>query len=568
MAVGDGAASNDAPWVYLGKDVHTRRRLEAGHGPRRRVGQEVADAVRELRQPFLDFVADIGVAERGRLAWWGTTLSWKVWSASDLFLLTVYLRVAERLVTDAIDRGTPLRVVVEDPWLLRQLAAHLRGRPVSIDAMPLWRLKVTAGTMGLLRRLSWLLVTLGARRRQHRASASNPAATSGDVAIYSMPLDRCLMANGAWRDPFLADLDAFLRADGFAVRRFSPPESVGFESEIAERHAYFHPWLLRARAGAIVRSLVAWWSPRGPWPTVGGLDVRFLAAREWWTDVARANWCRYRLFLECARAFFASASWSWAVYPFENHPWEKMLVAAAREHGVRTVAVQHSTLSVNYLAYFLGRGEAEVMPVADAILASGEYARRVMDGGGYPAGRVVLAGSLRYQHLASVATIGPASDVLVALPIDRPMAEHLIAALGEAFPDGGRANGVRFHVRAHPSTPVDLHALGLEAGRSTGDLGEAFRQCGSAIFVGTTLGPEAAACGLRALRFRPELLVDVDVAEAVGDALPSCSEGNLRAAVLDLVAAPPPAIDRAALLTMLFAPVDVGALKSVFGRTS
>lgn len=528
----------------------------------------MADAVRRLRQPFLDFVAEIGIAERGALDWWATTMSWKVWSASDLFLLVAYLQVGERLAVDAVDRGAALTIVVEDPWLLAQLASQLRGRPVRVDTAPLWRHKVTCATLGLLRRLSWLRVTLHARRCQRRASATVPPPSPGDVAMYSVPLDRCIQPNGTWRDPFLADLDLVLQAQGWNVRRFSPPETVGFESAVAERHTYFHPLIAYASNRAIARSLAAWWAPRGSWPSVAGLNVARLAEREWWTDVARANWCRYRLFLECARAFFGAHAWACAVYPLENHPWEKMLVAAAREAGVRTVAVQHSTLSLNYLSYFLGRGEAEVMPVADAILASGEYARGVLADGGYPPGRVVLTGSLRYQHLAPAAAVGPATDVLVALPIDRPMAEHLIAALGAAFPDGGAANGVRFHVRAHPSTPVDLQVLGLQAERSTGDLAEAFRRCGSVIFVGTTLGPEAAASGLRALRFRPELLIDVDVAEAVGDALPSCSDADVRAALLALVAGPPPSIDREALLRMLFAPVDTGALTSVFGRTS
>ena len=109
----------DARWIYLGKDVRKRRRVETLLGRERRypLRGRLHEVAARIRRSFLDFVSEVGVRQHDSLAWWSSAFSWKSWAASDLFLLTCYLRLAEELVHEAVERRTRLVVGVEDPWL-------------------------------------------------------------------------------------------------------------------------------------------------------------------------------------------------------------------------------------------------------------------------------------------------------------------------------------------------------------------------------------------------------------------------------------------------------------------
>ena len=536
-------------WLYLGKDINQRERVESILGAESRwiLGESLHRVAAELRQPFLDLVADIGQNQSNQIGWWSSTLSWKVWGASDLFLLVCYLGLARSVSQEATSRGNRLMLVVEDFWLLRQFKENYAGQAIIFcdSGSSLSKQKLTGVFQGLLKRVGWLLKSLRNYILQRKAWASlkTHVPTQDSVAIYSYPMGRCLQENGGWQDPFLPQLDLFIQRQGYNVVRFSPPESNGLEGEIAQRQSYFQPLILCANLGIVWRSLTAFWLPR--WRKsmdVDGIPVVRLAEREWFTELGRSSLCVYRMFYECLQRMIRVGKWKWIVYPYENQPWEKMISLCARPQGIRTLGIQHSALSIFYLSYFLGAGEYDHMPLPDLILTSGPYPHRLLKEGGNPIERLKMCGSIRYNHLtksgreeplASLDTLS-SSDILVALPIDIHMTRHLLSAIRHAFPDGGQKDGLRFHIKTHPICPIRPSDVGFAAVEAHTDIYKAFLNCGLVIFVGSTVGPEAVALGLKVLRYRPELLLDVDPAEVFGDDIPTGNDGNIREAVLQL----------------------------------
>ncbi|HBH04305.1 MAG TPA: hypothetical protein DDZ42_20735, partial [Candidatus Rokubacteria bacterium] len=262
-------------WFYLGKDLRTRRRLGARLGAERRawLGDRLHAAARELRQPFLDFVARVGAVQSDRIAWWSTTFSWKVWGASDVFLLICYLIVAERLVEDAVSRKEPILIVVEDPWLLRQMRDNWAGNAnVQFHGVPsLVLVKARAVLLGLVRRAAWAFRMVRHYWRQRRVwpRATLQAPVKPTAGIYTYPQRRSLRGETGWADPYLPGLDEIFRDVGYDVIRFSAPQCDGLEQELAVRHRDFRPLILYASAAGFWRSLRAVWWPR--WP--GRLEV-------------------------------------------------------------------------------------------------------------------------------------------------------------------------------------------------------------------------------------------------------------------------------------------------------
>lgn len=564
-------------WVYIGKD---RARLEAITGlvgDRRRLplGEQLNEISEDLRQPFLDFVAEIGALQRDHIGWYASTFAWKIWDVSDLFLLICYQSLVAKLIAEWTAGSERLVVVIEDRWLYQQLEDVFKDRrSVTFTGKPaLWPWKFKTMLVGLGRRFWWAgrVAWSWQLQRWYRRGVNLQRPAAPAAAIFSLPQKQCLAAKTGWKDPYLDGLDRSLAAAGFAVARFSPPEAVGFEQDLARRALYFSPLVLFVPFSSLWRSIAARWHP--VWPSdlqVADRDVRWLALREWWWDTGRASQFLFRLLYESSRRFLASAPWSLVVFPYENQPWEKLLVLAAREQGIKTVGYQHAIVPRLFLSMFFGHGEAAQTPLPDVIFASGDQTYRLLLKGGTPAAQLAMGGSRRYQHLSktelpaggTVPEPGIQSRVLVVLPIDKVLAEHLMSALSRAFPLGGEAEGIRFLMKEHPAAPFAWREETFSAEPVRESLETALNRCGTVLFAGSSAGLEAWLLGRRVLRYRSELLLDLNHCEVLeGHDIPLCDDWNLRQKLLQVTHDSEPSgrlTKIEALREQLFSPVDEG----------
>jgi len=572
-------------WLYLGQDRHPRNQLAQQMGEDRLLplqGRLHATAA-ELRQPYLDFVAEMGSKQRNPRIWWSTRFSWKIWTASDFFLLTCYLKVAEQITQEALEQDSALLIVVEDPWLLRQMHLnfkHLAPHLLVDKARGLTRFRLRSLLMGLLRRIKWAAKTPWDFLRQRSTwPEGKPRGPQGEAAaVFSFPQPESFGPENSWIDPYLPGIDAELERQKLKVMRFTPPETSGFERELTARAEYIQPLILWSTWVGYFRSLFAFWRPqwRASSLKIQERAVHQLCRREWWLELSHAGLCVYSMFYACFSRMLSSGPYRLIVTFYENQPWEKMAALAAKEtQGVRLLAIQNAIFSRYHLAFFLGKGEAERMPLPDAICTSGPQARDLLIEGGHRPERLGLCGSIRYPHLAHGAgkepaalPPAPASEILVTLPIDRTFAQDLLAALGRAFPDGGQAEGIRFHIRPHPICPFKQEEIGFPAqtlSSGFGNFQDALKRCGLVLFAGSTAGFEAMALGRRAIRYRAELMLDVD--ESYGDSCPVATEQTLRSTVLkqagEALTTEDPHLQP--VLEKLFTPPSSEGLRQTFG---
>ncbi|MFH1724218.1 MAG: hypothetical protein ABII00_06305 [Elusimicrobiota bacterium] len=562
--------SPDTRWVFLGKSAARRDKTAArlGRPPSPLKGLLHREADR-LRGPFLDWVAALGKDQADPAAWWAGTLPWKAWSASDLFLLACYqalcLRLAETpgLVPGA---GAGLTVVVEDPWLLAQLAGALKGPPsVRFSSLPGLRRPVLAAiSLGIARRVKWALRMALSRALQVRHSRQRtPLPGRGGVLIYTHLLARSLEGKDGWKEFYLPGLDRELAAEGIPVLRCTYPDTTGWERELAARQRHTVPLILYSSWPDVGEALLS--LPPRP-PRIGRFDgqaVDLLLEREWWHDLSRAGRCAYLLLRACAGRFLRAARWRALIFPWESQPQERMIVLAARESGVRTVGYQHTTVPRMQMPLFAGRGEDAWAPLPDIILTSGPHPTRMLERGGLARERLRLAGSRRYPHLAAAVPGAPKNTapargdtVLVLLPVDRDQSLHMLAAFARAYPNGG---DFRILVKPHPATPVSRRDIRFPAEIASGDFPQALERCGLVVFSGSTAGLEALLAGRRVLRYRPETLLDFDPSEILtDDELPTAGDGDLRERLEELRRgeAPRPSSRAGKALGELFSPVE------------
>jgi hypothetical protein len=542
---------NNPKWIYLGKDLAKREVLGQLLGEKSLLplGDRLHTIAERLRQPFLDFIAELGKIQKDQLGWWSSACSWKDSTASDLFLLVCYEHLVDHLVQEREGVESPLFIVVEDPWLFRQLQdCHAQTPGVQFQGTcALWLLCVKAAARGFAARgiWTWRLLRNYLKQRWYWAWRTNQEIAESDIALYSHPRRHSISnLDCGWNDPYFGDLDLLLNDAGYSVCRFSHPEVGGFERALARRSSYFRPLILYATPSCFLRALAASWRFLRPVaPVICGRPIQWLVLREWWQGSSTASPLSCRFFFECMVRLLETCRLKLVIYFYENQPWEKMLVLAARAHGVATLGYQHGGgLSRFMLSFFPGRGEAEWAPVPDLLMTSGPYSHELLASGGIPRERLVMGGSLRYRHWGndgnSVPLPPPASRVrvLVALPIEPVLAQHLVLALKRAFPDGGQSEGLAFVIQPHPMRRPDvLELFGWRATILSGTFEEAISSCSIVIYSGTSVGLEALMMGRRVIRYRSELLPNIDRTDFLTEEMVDGGDYDLRERLLSML---------------------------------
>lgn len=92
--------AEDGQWCYLGKDVVARRKISRVLGEKRRflLTDRLHGIATKLRQPFLDYIAELGRTQRNSVIWWASRFASKSPFQTDFFLLVCYKALATELI--------------------------------------------------------------------------------------------------------------------------------------------------------------------------------------------------------------------------------------------------------------------------------------------------------------------------------------------------------------------------------------------------------------------------------------------------------------------------------------
>ena len=533
--------NGETKWCYIGKEVLERERISQvlGESSRFYLRDRLQKTAEELRQPFLDIVADLGKHQKDMINWWASRFASRSPFQTDFFLLLCYKALVDKIVKE-YERGRgSICIFVEDPWLFSDLRENYGGK-TNIEYIGQPRLvirKFRFLVRGLIYRFiyaGWFSIAWAIAFYYHGARRPKMAKEGNHtVAILSYAQKRAFV-NGKFLDPYTTGLANLLEAHGTNVLR---PVHLWFNFSLSEEVGRFRgvswPLFFDLRPWDVFFSLAQWWRPYipngGTKPlSVNGYSTLTLLSREWWEELSTYEFNYNLMFYRAALRFLHKGWCQSLVYLYENQPWEKMLCMAAKEtKNVKVIGYQHSSMPRLLLSQFLGKGEGNIMPLPDKILTTGGQLLEMYEEGGIPTNKLAIGGAWRYEYLWRKShlpkkeygedTTGNSQEhtVLIALPVDPEYARALLSFIMHVLPENCRKKGITVLLKPHPVTP--LSAIGMEASQLKGlnvvtdAVDELLRKANVIVYNSSGVGLEALLYGnKKVIRYVPENLIDMD----------------------------------------------------------
>lgn len=565
---------SEVSWCYLGWDVQRRARLQRrlARSQMIRIGAQLNRLAGELRQPFLDWVAQIGRHQPDHLTWWASRLASKSPLQTDCFSLLCYRQLVQSWMGQA-QGAFPCLVVVEDPWLARvlrkQAQAHgdvkvLAGGGTSIVwETLLWCLRAMWAKVAFLAWASWMLWRV-------RVVCPRPplGAQRSMILLYTWIDGRCFAKEGTFQDPYTGRLEALLTRQGHLVRRLTPLQ-LGIRSGLLHRLKPFSAQFLvaprYATASDIARAAGSWfWIEAIPHVRrFQGTDCAPLLWREVLREWGALEFSSCRLWYLCVQRLARQirASVRLVIYPFENHPWEKMLCLAFRAEApeVSLVGYQHSCVSPLLLNYGLGQGELDGVHLPDVVVANGPLSCALLHEAGWRPPHVRNGGALRYEYLLSPGSrcrkrAGTPPRVLITLPLSQAQAAALVQDLVDVFSAPLDISGwgrVEFVLKGHPRLPMrkwltSRRSLPVWCSVTKDPLGALWQDVDAVLYTPPTASwLEAYAAGLPVVKYVGELLDTDPTGWSPDGAVARCSRDTVRSTLERLLGDGPVSVNAA-----------------------
>lgn len=403
--------------------------------------------------------------------------------ASDFGVMSAWVEVVRKYAEATHETC----VACDDPWLYRALSS-LPGvtsdRPPRITAKRLrfFCRGVLARTRAALR----CLVALS-RTRAHRKAPTKAAW----LLVYGHP-DSNAKGYDAYFGGLMREMPDLRR-----LMHTDCPASYAHELAGDGRTHSLHAW---GRAGAVLKMPFARWSP-----DTSGLDTATAwlveraaaiegsggsAAMTYWQMTCHANWLK-------------AAAPKTVAWPWENHPWERDFVRAARRNGTTTLGYQHTVVGRHMYNQGADANLDGTDSIPDKILLNGPSYEDDLKGRGIPADRMTVAGAHRIGA-KGLPAYDPNGPVFLALSNNPSFARQMIDACRPL------ASAERpFIVKDHPLSPYPVTESGdFTYTRQPIPELPAMR---ALIYCTGTTGLEGLLGGVPTYRFIPEGGIALDI---------------------------------------------------------
>lgn len=494
------------------------------------LAEETRERRNDFKAKYVELIAGLNRANNS-FFWWGFYFTRKECLYTDLAQRIFYCYLIGR----EIRRSPPcdMVVVTADRLLAKQMSLWAAGEGIKgvVALAPGLRLKqrlesfTTARIAYTLLRAFhyWLMVKV-----LWRVPVSKK---DGYVVVGSLIDEGCFLESSGFKDTYFGELPEFMAGNGTPVlvyggllkdtwKTLRLMRSRGPDLPVLPWHYY---GTIPGMLGAAWQSLRQHLFPvrlKGS-PAIDGINLDYLMRETLKRDLRSGQFFESIWVYNSARSLSKRVDIKACMVPFENRPWEKMLLSGltSNGNGVRTVGYHHASITPAHTQLLLGEQESQVIPLPDSIVMMGEVTKGILEtSGNYPEKMLKVGCALRQGRKSDQPqqrnAQGTVSNVLVALATSVDEYVNLLLFLDEALADTGR---YQVGIRPHPEFSLEramvrLPNLRLKFERMSGTLESNLDWADVVVYVSSTVGLDAISVGLPAVNVDLGRFINVDPA--------------------------------------------------------
>lgn len=528
----------DVKWCYLGKDITKRTRLARLLGEEKRfyLKDRLHKVSKELRDPYINFVADMGRKEENALNWWASKFASKCHIQTDFFLLVCYKALLLKIIEEE-SLKEKLTVFIEDPWLFADIKNIYKNQGISFLGHPnIFAEKCVFTLRGIAHRIllvGWLVLAKLLMRTYHKGKKPPAVNDKGHAVAIINPAEPRAFRNQKYFENYMPGLSELYKENSIPfffiyLLRFPllTSKSVGLNRKI------LWPLAIDIKFSDVLKRLCVFWNPRKDNTSsmaIRKYGVSMLLEREKALEFSSTGLNFHLILYDSLNNFFAKKWCRSVVYVFENQPWEKMLCMAARKNNIKAIGYQHSSISSLFVSQFIGKGESSFAPLPDHIFTTGTQPANLYKEGGMPNDKIVVAGAWRYKHMIDEVIrdthakkgISSKPIALICLPLRVSVSMAMMEYLDKAISNNKLNKEADFWVKTHPgNTKYELDLLKNMVSKYT-VVTRSFRALLSEVDIvisfESTSAMEAFLCGKKIIPYVPENFLPADSSVDIKD---------------------------------------------------
>jgi len=515
-------------WLFLGTDSCLREKVICKLGSKARYcyAAELQEVSLSKKDSFLDWISKIGM-EINTTTWWATNTAYKSPLTCDLFLNYCYLNLIKEWLRNSKDSKL---IVIENPWLIKSCITSFKGNGVHVETSTSYYLKgqIKRQLFSMLR-LTYHLLRMFMLWLMNKMHFSKDKAGIDLFSTLGQNIFICTWIEARsfeyerkrFKDVYLGALHEYYKSKGYKIITLAMPS---LSKKLLQR-AYLYqgilPLIYFVSLSDILKSLFmainSIYSKKTTFKH-SGLNIKELLDFEFINEKGTVflSYINYKSFIK----FFNSADFQtpFLFYPFENQPWEKMMILACEKSSNNWNLIGCHTIGVPffYLNFYLGSYESKQRPQPNIIASNGSHWKEVLINNGFNC-KVKNGGSLRFgsnqKKVVSntVTTRHKDSDdrVLVLLSTSLEYSLYLLFYLLR-----NNEKSKTYFIKPHPDTSTKL--IIKKVGNIpdnfefvSGPIDDWMPKVKWTIHVGTTAAIECMLRGIKVYKFIPER-IDLD----------------------------------------------------------
>lgn len=453
-----GCEFNTDCWVYFGRDFRQLKIWEKNLekiAPRLHIGEQINKKAWELRQEYIDWVANIGHPHWKSLKWWISMIGDKNTLTSPLFLYICYIAYFDQLMEGKKRLHV---IVVSENWNLLE-ALRLRAISMGIETSGskriygnylIEKLKPYIFFIG-----SWILFVKELIQDRESSKLSlrekkgdgtfNPNLRT--AVIHTCIEEKCFGKDGSFHDRYFTELAQWLAQKDYQV------VILPFVYQIKRNRYAAYTWMRNSRAHFLIPEDYLTYKDHlknavliiSMFTMYRGSRIYF---REWditpiitllrWEQAKSRKNVKFLSYIPLLQRL-SIKGWNIDLFidKFENMPKEKPQIAALRRYFPKSTIIgyQHAAISPFMLKYTTTNKEYRTGLFPDQIVTNGPWFTQRLALDGVPYNRLRTGPSLRYAYLFSKINKQQCSNsihhdlqkrVLVILNLDLNMSLELL----------------------------------------------------------------------------------------------------------------------------------------------